>query len=42
MRRNNFTALFMDELVVDKFIATHQYGGGPRELDLEISGDDLT
>jgi hypothetical protein len=32
LKHNNFVEFWLDEIAADKFIATHQYGGGIREL----------
>jgi hypothetical protein len=29
VKRNNFIELFLDEYMVDKFVAVHLYGAGP-------------
>lgn len=40
VKRRNFVELWLDEVAADRYIATHLYGGGIKELlDMQFNHD---
>ena len=42
VKRNNFITLFLEEYMVDKFVAAHLYGAGGKVYNADMSVDDLS